>query len=69
MKKEPKHIDGCKTNNDLLNLFLTNFKGHKKAHYSLQNLGYELYKKGIIKFDRERGEYYLNEEFNDRSTT
>lgn len=51
------HIDGCKTSNRVENLFLTNHAGHKDAHQSLQEIGYELTKAGLIRFDRASGTY------------
>jgi len=50
------HIDGDKLNNDELNLFLTDKTEHRKAHFSLMKVGYELCKQGIIKF--KNGEYF-----------
>lgn len=51
------HIDGQKQNNDPENLWVTDFVGHKHAHQSLQEIGYDLIKRGLITFDRETGEY------------
>jgi len=51
------HIDGNKTNNDESNLFLTTNSKHRKLHFSLMEIGYNLYKQGILKF--KNGEYYL----------
>lgn len=53
------HIDGDKINNTIDNLWLTSSKGHRKAHTSLQDIGYNLLKLGIVKFDKEKGEYFL----------
>ena len=46
------HIDYDKKNNDYNNLFLTNHKGHGKAHYSIYHLVKELLKKKIIYFNK-----------------
>jgi hypothetical protein len=51
------HIDGDKQNNNLSNLFLMDNKSHKEAHQSLQEIGYSLFKRGILKFDRKTGKY------------
>lgn len=61
LKKEEiiHHIDGDKINNDISNLWLTSSENHRKAHNSLQNIGYYLFKSGIINFDKEKGEYFL----------
>ncbi len=53
------HIDGNRLNNDIKNLYLTNGKGHSKAHRTLQLISYSLVEKGIIQFDDTVGEYKL----------
>lgn len=53
------HIDGNRINNSLDNLFLTDSKGHSKAHSSLDSISYKLIQDGKIKFNRESGEYEL----------
>jgi len=59
------HINGVKSDNREVNLFLTDKIGHNKAHtslikasrnyakrsWSLTRVGYELYEKGILKFE------------------
>lgn len=55
------HIDGDKTDNQIENLWLTDGIGHRNAHNSLQNIGYVLYKKGIIGFDKTQGSYFLKD--------
>jgi len=52
------HIDGDSMNNDINNLVVLTRKQHKKCHNSLQNCVAELYKTGVIKFNKETGEYY-----------
>ncbi len=54
------HIDGKKTNNAFSNLWLTDSQGHREAHASLQQLGYEAIRAGLITFDRDTGEYVAN---------
>lgn len=52
------HIDGDRQNNDLeANLWLSDNAGHRNAHQSLQEIGYELVKLGLIKFDKTSGKY------------
>ena len=52
------HIDNDKTNNKLDNLVLVqNNSIHKKAHFSLETLGFELVKAGYINYDRENHIY------------
>lgn len=53
------HIDGDKANNDINNLYLCNHSTHRKADLSMQYLVYELYKKGLVGFDKNSGVYYL----------
>lgn len=56
------HIDGNKTNNCISNLYLTNSRGHRVAHISLQEIGYELLKCGKISFNSNTGKYEVNHE-------
>jgi hypothetical protein len=51
------HIDGDKLLNVISNLWLTNHKGHRLAHQSLQEIGYILVKAGFIRFDKQSGVY------------
>lgn len=51
------HIDGDRHNNDLSNLVVLDTVVHKKAHYELEKIGYELVKAGLVIFDREKGTY------------
>jgi hypothetical protein len=51
------HIDGNTLNNNINNLVLDDRSGHKKIHNSLQKCVADLYKKGIVNFDR--GIYYV----------
>jgi len=52
------HIDGNKLNNDKNNLYLCDKSSHRKIHNSVLKLTRTLYKNGIIKFDKEKSEYY-----------
>ncbi len=55
------HIDGNKLNNDIENLFLLDSENnHRQVHNSLQEVGYFLYKLGLIEFDRETKRYVAN---------
>jgi hypothetical protein len=55
------HIDGDKKNNNLDNLFLTSVEEHNKLHAESESILFDLYKKGIIGFDRTTGRYFLQE--------
>ena len=57
------HKDGNKTNNDYDNLYVCKDKAeHGAVHDSLEKVAFELYKRGLIRFNEETGEYYLNEQ-------
>lgn len=48
------HIDGDRQNNNIDNLVVIDSnKHHRVTHMSLQSVGYELYKKGFIIFNRD----------------
>jgi hypothetical protein len=53
------HIDGNKRNNNLSNLFLTSVEEHNKLHALSESIIFELYKKGIVIFDKKLGRYCL----------
>jgi len=54
------HIDGDKQNNDISNLILCkNLSEHRLIHDSLEKIAFELYQKGIIKFNHTLKKYYL----------
>lgn len=53
------HIDGDKRNNNIENLFLTTPAEHNKLHGSSEQLIFELFKLGIISFNRETARYYI----------
>ena len=53
------HIDGNKSNNNINNLFLCCHETHRKAEAGAIQLIYDLYKKGVVKFDKEKGIYFM----------
>jgi len=59
------HIDGNPMNNELQNLWLTDNSAHRKAHASIEFLGFELVRKGLIFFDRDKGEYNFSTSMGD----
>lgn len=57
------HIDHDKLNNSPDNLFICNGSGHMLAHKSLEAIGLDLFKLGLIYFDENDGKYYITENF------
>ncbi|MFW9970124.1 MAG: HNH endonuclease [Candidatus Odinarchaeota archaeon] len=54
------HIDEDIRNNHPDNLYLCKNAGiHQKIHFQLQKIAIQLYKKGIIGFNRDIGKYYI----------
>jgi len=54
------HIDGNKTNNDIDNLFVfENHKQHMLSHNSIEEMAFQLFKRGVIGFNKLTGRYYL----------
>ena len=54
------HIDGDKSNDDIDNLYLCkNLSEHTLLHDGLEKIAIELVQKGIVKFDKENGKYYI----------
>lgn len=54
------HIDGNPDNNNDDNLFVYNSgREHRLAHGQLQRIAYQLIKDGLIKFDKEKGVYFI----------
>lgn len=52
------HIDGNRLNNDIENLVvLKHSQHHRITHQSLQEIGYELVKSGLVVFDRKNNKY------------
>lgn len=61
MGEQIHHIDGDKLNNNLDNLILCeNTREHREMHCQLEKISFELFKKGIIKFDKNKKQYYIN---------
>lgn len=55
------HIDGDTLNNKLSNLVLMSKSKHISAHSALQKCVAELYKQGLVGFDKETGKYFVVE--------
>lgn len=54
------HIDGDKANNSSENLYLCScMSHHRDVHNGLEELAFELFKAGLIEFDRENGVYKM----------
>jgi len=53
------HIDGNKTNNDIQNLQLMTVTEHNACHASNDALVMDLYRKGVVKYNRDTQRYYL----------
>lgn len=53
------HIDGDKKNNNIDNLYLTTIEEHNKLHAESESILFELYKQGIVIFDKAAGRYFL----------
>lgn len=62
-KEVVHHLDGNKINNQIDNLWVTVNEKHMKAHSSLQMIGYNLYRMGFIGFDRDKGIYFLKDNY------
>ena len=54
------HIDGNYLNNDPNNLVVLSRKDHFKTHYSLQECASKFFKMGLIGFNKDKKEYYMN---------
>ena len=55
------HVDGNKRNNERSNLHVfSNSSDHTKAHKSLELIGFELMKHGVVSFNRSTGRYELD---------
>lgn len=54
------HIDGDKLNNNIDNLLLcNNISEHRIIHDTLQKVAFELYRQGVIKFNKDLKKYHL----------
>lgn len=54
------HIDGNGFNNNIDNLYLCNKENHAGIHGTFLRLFKQLFKDGVIYFDREKGAYIYN---------
>ena len=55
------HIDGDSINNDMNNLCLMTNSEHTICHRSIEHCVAELYKQGLVGFDKETGKYFVVE--------
>ena len=54
------HIDGVIINNSIENLHVfRDARKHSECHGSLERAAFELYRRGFIRFNPNKGEYYL----------
>jgi hypothetical protein len=53
------HIDGNKLNNDINNLDLCTVQEHNACHGAAESLVFELYRKGLVGYDRGTKRYFL----------
>jgi hypothetical protein len=56
------HIDGNKTNNDINNLDLCSVVEHNNCHAHLEWIVFELYKRGLVGYNKETKHYFLKDE-------
>lgn len=54
------HIDDDKTNNNIDNLDLCTATEHNNCHAKIEKIVFELYKQGIVGYDKLEKRYYLN---------
>lgn len=55
------HINGVKSDNDVGNLFIcSGTSSHSLIHASLERCAFELVRRGVIRFDREKPGYFLD---------
>ena len=55
------HIDGNKLNNDVENLFKCSAKEHRLIHYSLENIAFQLFERGVLRFNPILKQYEINQ--------
>jgi len=53
------HIDGDKKNNDIDNLDLCTVSEHNNCHAKIEKIVFDLYKKGMVGYDKIEKKYYL----------
>ena len=62
MGEQIHHIDGNKLNNNFSNLVLcSDTREHRNLHCQLEKIAFELVRKGIIIFDKEKNKYKIHE--------
>jgi|ERR1041384_1492010 hypothetical protein len=62
MGEQIHHIDGDKLNNNIENLDLCSDAGdHVKLHNQLEEIAFELFRRGMIKYDKKTRKYSINE--------
>lgn len=55
------HIDGDKTNNSIENLDLCTKQQHNKCHATSEEIVFELYKRGLVGYDKRTKRYFLRD--------
>lgn len=61
------HLDGDKKNNNIENLLLCSSESeHKIVHRNLEQIGYDLFKKGVIQYSTKLGSYYITPEVREK---
>jgi len=53
------HIDGDKLNNNINNLDICTISEHNNCHAKAEQIVFELYKKGLVGYDKKTKRYYL----------
>lgn len=62
MGEQVHHIDGDKLNNDISNLELcSDTREHRNLHCQMEEVAFELVRKGIIVYDKNTKKYSINE--------
>ena len=56
------HIDGNKSNDNMDNLWLCDNQSHQLLHHEIEEIAFQLFRLGYIKFDKDSGHYCLNME-------
>jgi hypothetical protein len=63
MGEQVHHIDGDKLNNDLNNLILcADTREHRLLHCQLEEIAFELVRRGVIIFNTKENKYKINED-------
>lgn len=53
------HIDGDRTNNDLSNLAPMPSKTHRELHRQIEQVTFDLFKAGLLRFNRTNNQYVM----------